>query len=82
MKTLDLFVDVTEAAGLGEAATVAVTVTLPAVESLGDDPIVCFAKPGGGYSKGYFTVDLPGPGSGAQADWHVERGVQRHEARP
>jgi len=36
--------------------------------------VVCFAKPGGGYSRGYFTEDLPGPARGAQADWHVARG--------
>ena len=41
-----------------------------------DDPVVCFAKPGAGYSRGYFTEDLPGPGpgAGAQADWHAARG--------
>ena len=37
-------------------------------------PIVCFAKPGGGYSRGYFTAELPGPGHGAQADFHARRG--------
>jgi alpha-beta hydrolase superfamily lysophospholipase len=37
-------------------------------------PIVCFAKPGGGYSRGYYTCDLPGPAKGAQAAWHAERG--------
>lgn len=36
---------------------------------------MCFAKPGGGYSAGYYTADLPGPGSGvAEADWHAARG--------
>ncbi len=74
MTAHDLFLDVTDAAGLGETATISLTVTLPTVEALGDHPIVCFAKPGGGYSKGYYTVALPGPGSGAQADWHAERG--------
>lgn len=74
MNTVDLMIDVTEAAGLGEQATIALTVTLPAPDSLGADPVVCFAKPGGGYSRGYYTLDLPGPGSGAQADWHAERG--------
>jgi alpha-beta hydrolase superfamily lysophospholipase len=40
------------------------------------DPVVCFAKPGAGYSRGYYTTDLPGPGpgKGAQADWHAQRG--------
>jgi alpha-beta hydrolase superfamily lysophospholipase len=71
---LDLNLDVTEAAGLGEPAHIALTVTLPDPVNLLEEPVVCFGKPGGGYSKGYFTVALPGPGQGAQASWHAERG--------
>lgn len=74
MKTLDLRVDVSAAAGLNEPAHVAVTVTLPDPEDMVEPPIVCFAKPGGGYSRGYYTVDLPGPVRGAQSDWHASRG--------
>jgi alpha-beta hydrolase superfamily lysophospholipase len=74
MQPLDLKIDVTEAAALDEPVEVALTAHLPDPELLGDQPVVCFGKPGGGYSKGYFTVDLPGPGHGAQADWHAERG--------
>jgi alpha-beta hydrolase superfamily lysophospholipase len=72
MRSLDLDVDVTDAAGLGEPARVAVTVTLP--DEVAREPVVCFAKPGGGYSRRYYTEDLPGPGSGAQAKWHAARG--------
>jgi alpha-beta hydrolase superfamily lysophospholipase len=71
---IDLTVDVTEAVSLGERATVALTVHLPAPEDLGSPPVVCFAKPGAGFSRAYFTSDLPGPGSGSQADWHATRG--------
>ncbi len=80
VRSIDLQVDVTEAAGLGEPAHVALTVTVPEDgESIGSGdvaPTVCFAKPGAGYSRGYYTSDLPGPGpgKGAQADWHAERG--------
>ena len=74
MPAIDLRIDVTEAAAIGEAAHVAVTVTLPDVAAMSSPPIVCFAKPGGGYSRGYYTVDLPGPARGAQADWHAARG--------
>jgi hypothetical protein len=83
VRSIDLQLDVTEAAGLGEAAHVALTVTVPEVSgsagSVGSetvDPVVCFAKPGAGYSRGYYTTDLPGPGpgKGSQADWHAERG--------
>ena len=72
MRSLDLQVDVTEAAGLGEAAHVALTVTVP--DEIPPDPVVCFGKPGGGYGRRYYTEDLPGPARGAQATWHAARG--------
>ena len=72
MRSVDLQVDVTEAAGLGEPAHIALTVTVP--DELPPSPVVCFAKPGAGYSRGYYTVDLPGRGVGSQADWHAARG--------
>src|ERR1700712_4535994 len=74
MQAIDIKIDVTEAVAIGEAAHVAVTVTLPDPARMPRPPIVCFAKPGGGYSRGYYTVDLPGPARGAQADWHANRG--------
>jgi len=57
-----------------ESAHIVVTVHLPPY--LPSVPIVCFAKPGGGYGRGYYTCDLPGPrsGSGSQAEWHAQRG--------
>jgi pimeloyl-ACP methyl ester carboxylesterase len=72
VRAIDLQVDVTAAAGLGEPAHVALTVTVP--DELPAHPIVCFGKPGGGYARGYYTEDLPGPGLGAQATWHAARG--------
>jgi alpha-beta hydrolase superfamily lysophospholipase len=72
VRSVDLTVDVAEAVGLDGPATVALTITVP--DELPERPVVCFAKPGGGYGRGYFTVDLPGPTSGAQAAWHAERG--------
>ena len=74
MQVLDLTIDVSGAVDLGEPAHVALTVHLPEAARLADEPVVCFAKPGGGYSRGYYTVDLPGPAQGAQAAWHAERG--------
>jgi len=70
----ELTADVTKAAGLGEPARVALTVHLPNPTPTHAEPVVCFAKPGAGYSRGYFTVDLPGPAKGAQAEWHAARG--------
>ena len=74
VSSTDLVIDVTEAVGLDQPAHIALTVTSPGAERMPGRPIVCFAKPGGGYTKEYFTLDLPGPGSGAQAAWHAERG--------
>ena len=67
-------IDVTDEAGLDEPAHLAATIHLPDPAALASPPVVCFAKPGGGYTKEYYTVDLPGPGEGAQAEWHAERG--------
>lgn len=72
--TLDLKIDVTDAARLGEPAHMAITVHLPDPSKMAHEPVVCFAKPGGGYSRGYYTYDLPGPAQGAQAEWHAARG--------
>jgi alpha-beta hydrolase superfamily lysophospholipase len=79
VRSIELEVDVTEAAGLDEPAALALTVTVPDtvpghLTGGKSDPVVCFAKPGAGYSRRYFTEDLPGPGRGAQADWHAQRG--------
>jgi len=71
---LDLSIDVSDAAGLGEEAAIALTVEIPPADLLGAPPIVCFAKPGAGFSRRYFTTDLPGPGSGSQSSWHTGRG--------
>ena len=56
MQAVDLKIDVTEAAGLGEEAFIALTVHLPDPEKLLAEPVVCFAKPGGGY---YISAPLP-----------------------
>lgn len=73
-QTIELRIDVTNAVDLGEPAHVAVTVALPEPADLPEQAVVCFAKPGGGYSRHYFTHALPGPGEGAQGDFHVSRG--------
>ena len=80
MRSADLRIDVTEAAGLGEPAHVAVTVTAPDV--VPDAPLVCFAKPGAGYSRAYYSADLPGPGPGpgSQAASSDAEGAMRETA--
>jgi len=74
MNQLELTLDVSDAAGLGQPAAIAATVTLPDPDRMPNPPVVCFGKPGGGYSRGYYTESLPGPGIGAQAEWHARRG--------
>lgn len=70
----EIEIDVTDALGWAEPVRVAATLVLPDPEHLPETPILCFAKPGGGYSRGYFTEALPGPADGAQAAWHAGRG--------
>lgn len=72
--TIELRVDVTEAAAIGMQAEVAVSVVLPEPAERDETPVVCFAFPGGGYSRRYFTTDLRGTDPGGQAGWHAARG--------
>ena len=74
VRQVDLRIDVTDAAGLGVAAHVSASVVLPDPQDLPERPMVCFARPAGAYSRGYYTCDLPGPARGAQAGWHAARG--------
>ena len=60
MRFLELQIDVTAAVGLAEEAHTKVTAVLPDPSKLPAVPIVCFALPGGGYSRRYFTFDMPG----------------------
>ena len=80
-ESIDLTIDVTDAAGVGEPLSTKVTVTLPDPATLGSPPVVCFGFPGGGYSRQYFTFDMPdGFGDitddapGGEAGWHARRG--------
>ena len=73
MRQLDLTVDVTEAAGLDREAHTAATVFLPD-GGLCDPPVVCFAFPGGGYGRHYFSLDLPAAAAGGEAAYHVNKG--------
>lgn len=70
----EVTVDVTDAAGLGEECHLAATVTVPEELPAGTRPVVCFGFPGGGYSRHYYTFDMPGADGGGQAGWHAARG--------
>ena len=74
MKTFELLIDVTDAANLGEDAFICATVQFPDSAKASSSQVVCFAKPGAGFSRKYFTIDLPGPARGSQAEWHTANG--------
>ena len=67
-------IDVSDAAGLGTTVHTCATILLPDPASLTNSPIVVFAMPGAGYSRRYFTFDMPGASDGGQAGWHARRG--------
>lgn len=69
---VDIEIDVGPALDLDVAAHTAATVHLPDPAETPAPTVVCFAFPGGGYNRRYYTLDLGG-GSG-QAGWHAERG--------
>jgi hypothetical protein len=73
MDGIELTIDVTEAAGLGEPAQVAATVVAPAAAALPERPVVAFARAGVGFAQGYYTERLPGQAT-SQAAWHADRG--------
>jgi alpha-beta hydrolase superfamily lysophospholipase len=74
IRFLDLEIDVSEAAGLGERLRVRATLALPPPQALPQRSVICFAQPGAGYSRGYYSFDMPGAAHGGQAGWHAERG--------
>jgi hypothetical protein len=72
--SIDVTTDVSDAAGLGEPLETRATVTLPDPASIPERPVVCFGFPGGGYSRQYFTFDMPDSSGGGEAGWHAQRG--------
>src|SRR5262245_41408795 len=69
-RRVDLDIDVTNAAALGEKVQMKVTVVLPRPSDMPSPPVVAFGFPGGGYSRHYYTFDMPGSQGGGQAGWH------------
>jgi pimeloyl-ACP methyl ester carboxylesterase len=76
LEPAELTVDVTSDAAIGMPARTTATVHLPASGALSSPPVVCFAFPGGGYSRRYYTMDLLDGTSTrtGQADWHAANG--------
>lgn len=74
VRLVELDLEVTAAAGLGEPARIRATAALPRPADLPAHPIVVFALPGAGFSRGYYSFDMPGSAGGGQAGWHARRG--------
>ena len=72
MQEFDIRIDVTSAVALAEPLETAVTIFVP--EHVATRPIVCFAFPGGGYNRRYFSLDVYEDERRGQAGWHAERG--------
>ncbi|GAA4554580.1 hypothetical protein [Pseudonocardia xishanensis] len=72
VRIAELEIDVSRATGLGEPLHTAVTVACPDVVPA--HPLVCFAFPGAGYGRGYFSFDMPDSSGGGQAGHHAAGG--------
>ena len=75
MRKVELQVDVSESAGFDGKQHLACSVYLPDVESLPASPIVIFAVPGGGYSRGYYDMHFKGHEGYSEAEYHTRRGI-------
>lgn len=71
---IELTVDVTDAVGIGMPAHTAISVFLPDDGALADPAVVCFAFPGGGYNRRYYSFDMPDGQGGGEAAYHTARG--------
>ena len=74
VKKVELKIDVSDAVRMRTPQFVAGTAYLPD-GALSNPPIVIFASPGGGYSRGYFDMHFAGHTGYSEAEYHVSRGV-------
>ncbi|MBV9841073.1 MAG: hypothetical protein JOY99_05990 [Sphingomonadaceae bacterium] len=73
MRSYHLAVEVGEVGGLALGQMVA-TVFAPDADALPTRPVLIFAVPGGGYSRGYFDMRFAGHEGYSQAEHHCGRG--------
>jgi pimeloyl-ACP methyl ester carboxylesterase len=74
-RRIELKIDVSGSLPLPGPHEIAATVWLPDPAKLGDKPLVMFASPGGGYSRGYFDLHFDGHSGYSQAEYHAARGI-------
>jgi len=75
MRTCELRLDVTQAAGVPGRQELAVSVHLPDRLPAGEPLVVMFAIAGGGYARGYYDMHFPGHSAYSQAEHHTQQGL-------
>jgi len=70
-----LDVDITGKVAIEGVLHTQVTVHLPDPAARRDPPVVVFAFPGGGASRGMYCMEAPTTLAYSQARWHAERGI-------
>ena len=74
LRRRNLRIPVDGLSGTGAAAELAITVCAP-VDTIGERPVVVFAFPGGGFSRHYYDLQIPGHRGFSQAEHHCARGI-------
>jgi len=72
---ININVDITDKVSIPGALHLACSVYLPDPANLPDCPTVIFAVPGGGYTRHYYDLQLPGHEHYSEAQYHRQRGT-------
>ena len=75
LRAIDLRIDVSSAVPLAGPLSMAASVYLPDAAKIAPRPVVMFASPGGGYSRGYFDLRFAGRSGYSQAEYHAAQGT-------
>ena len=75
VQRVELRIDVTGSVDLPGKIEIAATAYLPDPSRLANRPIVMFALPGGGLTRHYFDVQLPGREGYSEAEHHTAEGL-------
>jgi alpha-beta hydrolase superfamily lysophospholipase len=75
VRRVELRIDVGRVSGLGGSLQTAALVCLPEPTRLPERPVIAFCWPGGGYSRGYYDLQIDGLPGYSQAEFLAERGV-------
>jgi pimeloyl-ACP methyl ester carboxylesterase len=72
---VELRLDVAKATSFDGPMEIAATVHLPDPVLIGSRPVVIFASPGGGYTRGYFDMHFDGHSGYSEAEYHTAHGT-------